>query len=353
MRVVQFLVGSQEGGAEEFFLKLLMALHEEGIDQLVVISPNARREKILREAGLSLLVLNFEGVIADRTSRFKMARAVKAYRPHIFMAWMNRAARRTPRIQNCVNIGRHGGYYWVKNYKNCDYIIGNAPDVVDFALQDGWPPERARLISNFGDIEPTPPLERSEFDTPDEAKLVLAMGRFHEVKAFDTLLRAMAHLPDDYYLWLAGDGGDRPQLEALRDELGIAGRVRFLGWRDDKHSLYAQADVYAMSSREEPLGNVVLEAWQEGVPVVAAESLGPRWLITHEHDGLLVPVDEEDAFAAAIQRICSDGALASSLTQNAAKTYAEKFSREAIVGQFVDYFAETYREKFEELPSDW
>ena len=102
--------------------------------------------------------------------------------------------------------------------------------------------------------------------------LVLALGRLHRNKAFDVLIRALAHLPGVQAV-IAGDGPERGALEALARQEGVADRVHMPGWRSDTAALLAAADLLACPSRLEPLGNVVIEAWSAGRPIVAARAV--------------------------------------------------------------------------------
>ncbi len=117
--------------------------------------------------------------------------------------------------------------------------------------------------------------------------MLLAAGRLHHNKGFD-VLRALARLPDAT-LWLAGTGPEQSALHALATGLGVAGRVRFLGWRDDVTTLMASVDVFVCPSRHEGLGSIVLEAWAHGCPIVATASQGPAELIRADQTGLLTP----------------------------------------------------------------
>ena len=131
---------------------------------------------------------------------------------------MNRATTKMP-TGDYVHIARLGGYYKIKNYRHCDYLIGCAPDIVRWLTEEqGWPKERAICIPNFVDTAKMAPVERTSFDTPPGKKLVVTMGRLHVNKAFDVLLRAMAKLPDLYF-WLAGSGPEEASLKALATEL--------------------------------------------------------------------------------------------------------------------------------------
>jgi glycosyltransferase involved in cell wall biosynthesis len=232
---------------------------------------------------------------------------------------------------------RLGGYYDLKYYRGCDHLIGNTPDLVDDFLRRGWPRERAHYLPNFVTAARMPPLERSALVTPAEAPLLLGLGRLHRDKGFDLLLGALQKLPDAW-LWLAGEGPEARRLDKLAAELSVASRVRFLGWRDDVPALMAASQVVVAPSRREPFGNVVVEAWAQGRPVVAAAAAGPRALIDHGEIGLLVPLDDPGALTEAIRRLLGDPALASRLAAGGAAAYEAEFTEQAVVERYLGLF---------------
>jgi glycosyltransferase involved in cell wall biosynthesis len=129
------------------------------------------------------------------------------------------------------------------------------------------------------------------------------MGRLHDAKAHDVTLNALARV-SDAVLWIAGTGPLEGDLRQLAHDLGVAERVRWLGWRSDAGALYRAADLVVFPSRFEPLGNVVIQAWAYGKPVIAAEAAGPKALIRDGDDGLLVPINDDVALAEAITHGC-------------------------------------------------
>ena len=167
--------------------------------------------------------------------------------------------------------------------------------------------------------------------------MLLALGRLHENKAFDVLLAAMAQLPE-VWLWLAGSGPLETELKRQAARLGVAGRVRFLGWRDDLPALAAAADLIVVPSRHEPLGNVVLEAWAQRRPLVAAASQGPGALIRTEQSGLLVPVDDAPALAAAIRRVLEEPGLAGRLVEGGWAAFQADYTEEKCVARYLALF---------------
>ena len=118
------------------------------------------------------------------------------------------------------------------------------------------------------------------------------------------MLRALPQVPEAR-LWLAGEGPERDALHSLAAELGVAGRVHFLGWRDDVGALMRSADLFVCPSRHEGLGGIVLEVWYHRCPIVATASQGPAELIEDGATGRLVPVDAVDDLAGAINAVIS------------------------------------------------
>lgn len=335
MRVLQAMAGAEYGGAEAFFTRMVLALHRAGLDQRVIIRRNERRAAQLRAGGIQPVEVPFGGRLDFRTA-IALRREVKDFRPDIVVTWMNRATQMFPK-GNFVQVGRLGGYYDLKYYRDCQHLIGNTADIVDYLVKQGWPAERAHYLPNFVTEERATPVRRAEFFTPASAPLVLALGRLHENKAFDVLLEALARTPN-VYLWLAGDGPERGRLEALAEKLAVKPRVRFLGWRDDGPALFATCDLFVCPSRLEPLGNVVIEAWAQGAPVVAADSLGPGTLIDNMETGVLVPIDNASALARAIRLVLDDPNLRGRLAHAGRETYEANFTEARVVAQYLDFF---------------
>ncbi|MBM3518063.1 MAG: glycosyltransferase, partial [Alphaproteobacteria bacterium] len=196
---------------------------------------------------------------------------------------------------------------------------------------------RTHYLPNFVDARPAAPLARQALGCPETAPLLLALGRLHANKAFDVLLRALVALPGAH-LCIAGEGPERTTLTALARTLGVADRTGFLGWRDDAPALLATADVLVCPSRREPLGNVVIEAWAHGCPVVAAAAAGPAGLIRDDASGLLVPVEDVAALAAAITRALADAGLRRRLIAGGRAAHAADFTEEAVVRRYLEFF---------------
>jgi glycosyltransferase involved in cell wall biosynthesis len=340
MRVLMAMAGARQGGAEGFFERLARALAADGVDTRAAIRSDAARAARLRAGGVPVAELAFGGAF-DVATPLRLAAAMRRDVPDVALAFMSRAADKLPPRfltgPRPVRVGRLGGYYDLKYYKNCDRLVGNTPDIRDWIVRQGWPAARVDYLPNFVDATRAPALDRAALDTPADAPLLLALGRLHENKAFDVLLDALADLPG-VYLWLGGAGPLDAALRAQAARLGIASRVRFLGWREDIGALIAACDVFACPSRHEPLGNVVIEAWARAKPVVAAASAGPAALIRDGEIGLLVPVDDAPALAAAVRRVLASDELRGRLASAGEAAYQANYTQEAVVRLYRDYF---------------
>lgn len=338
MSILHILGTSGEGGAETYFVDLVSALSRGGLAQVAAVRRHPAREAALAKAKVAVEVFGFSGPL-DVLTRPGIARFARRQDARLALAWMSRAARHTPKGP-WARIGRLGGYYNLKYYKGFDALVANTEDIADWIVGQGWPAGRVRVIPNFAEAPlDAPPVDRMSLATPADAPLLLGMGRLHEAKAHDVSLAALARLPDAY-LWIAGVGPEEAKLKALAEALGVAPRVRFLGWRTDPSALYRAADVCIFPSRYEPLGNVVIQAWAHGLPVVAAESQGPKTLIDHGIDGLLTPIDDPDALAQAVRRLLEAPDLRAELSGRGLSRVAADFSEAAVVGQWKTLFAD-------------
>ena len=350
IKVVQVLLTLGEGGAQTYFEKMVYAFHDDpDLDQRVITVRVPARLQRFEKAGIPFLStgnmrsvkrpLRFiQGELARICDLRKINRYLKEFDPDIIVSYHNTAPEiiNYPRAIHIARMG-HGGNK--KQYQRCDYIVVNQPTLRHTIVSKGWPMEKIGVISNFADFPEALQGEAEPLDLPDNAKVVLTLGRLHPAKAQDTLIRAMAHLEDDVHLLIGGTGSLEKKLKALTAELGLSSRVHFLGLRRDVPYLMKRADLVVLPSRYEPLGNVVLEAWYAGKPIVAANSDGPRWLIDHNKNGLLFEIDDAEDCAAQIDRILHmEPAEVDEMVDNGFLKLNQNFTKEIIVGAYKDLF---------------
>jgi len=158
------------------------------------------------------------------------------------------------------------------------------------------------------------------------SRLVPVKGIVHLLTAMPEILR---HYPDAH-LAVAGDGEERPALEAQAKALGISPRVHFMGFREDPAAVIGALDVFVLPSLNEGLGKVLVIAMALGVPVVATRVGGIPEVVEDGRQGLLVPPADPPALAGAVAALLKDKARAASMG-GAGRTRAELFSAEIML----------------------
>lgn len=345
VRVLQMMAGAEFGGGEMQFIDTCAALHEAGLEQLVITRDNPLRVERLKAAGLSYQINAFAS-FPPLATRFAIASAIRRFRTHVVQAWMGRAATfaTDPRT---IRVGWFGGYHDLKRFRHLDYFVSITKDIVRHIADAGVPAERIRLIHQFSDIKPAVPVDRASLGTPEGAPLLLALARLHPRKALDVLIKAVHGLPN-VHLWIGGEGELRGELEALIQRLGLADRVKLLGWRTDSAALLEAADVFVVPSRFEPFGIVMLEAWALRRPIVAAASAGPRDYIRHDENGLLCAVDDIEGLRDQIARCLADPALRRRLTENGIIDYQTQFTKDVLVRNYLEFYEEIVARRAEQ-----
>jgi len=321
------------GGMERFLARLAPALQRAGLEQLVITREGPDLARHLEAEGVP--VAQFALRKRHLSSWWGVRRALRRFAPEIVLSWLPRAAQRVPRGP-WVRVAQVGWYRGLDCYERSERMVVPAPDMARHFRELGFAGEIA-VLPHFAHGERLAPTERSAFATPADARVVLGLGRFDPLKGFDIAVRALADVPGAY-LWLAGEGPQEPELRRLAVELGVAERVRFLGWRDDVSALLGRADALIVPSRTEALSLVVLEAWAEGVPVIASATPGPSYLIVHGTSGLLVPIGDWAALASAVRDVLRSPSLVTTLAAGGRRRLTEGFTEQATVAAYMAYF---------------
>ncbi len=350
MKILQVMAGNDHGGAETAFVDMCIAMSEAGMDIEVATRANDVRVPALQKAGITVHTLPFGGPI-DIFTGWKLGRIIKEFKPFIVQTWMARAAQKTPNwkslktAQRYLVVSRLGGYYKVKNFKSADYFNTITPDIKRHLVDGGIAEDRIRFIANFAETEEiTTPVKKTDLGTPEDAPVLLSLGRLHSSKAYDILLQALTELPG-VYAWIAGEGPDRVVLENLAKDLGVDDRVRFLGWRTDRAALLHACDICVFASRVEPFGTVFAQAWAEKRPVIVSDADGPKQFCLDGEDSLMVLKNDAVALAAAIRRLLGDKALQQKLVANGYQRYINEFTKEKSVAAYLDFFIEILKKE--------
>lgn len=241
--------------------------------------------------------------VGDWWPRPAIARALGQFRPEVIHAHLRRSTRVLARLRpaaatiatlhltvNGPHFAAMDGLICIAAWQRRDIPPDYAGQV--FFINESIIPARRLSAAQIAAL-------RAELGAQPHDYLIGAVGRLAHSKGFDLLLRAFARaaLPAAR-LAIIGEGRERGRLERLAGE-----RVVLPGFRSNVKDYYQAFDLFVSPSRREPLGRVVLEALDAGVPVLASAADGPAEILRH-FAGDLVPLEDVDALAARLRHHC-------------------------------------------------
>ena len=214
------------------------------------------------------------------------------------------------------------------------------------------PPSRAAVVHNGIDCDRFTPRRDGEFrrelGVTGEQILVGGVGNVRPAKDYATLLRAAAVLAGRSARWrfvVVGDKAEQEfplfaQLQSLQQELGLADRVAFVGFRPDVERAINGMDVLLCSSSAEGFSLTTCQAMACGVPVVSTRCGGPEEILTDGTTGLLVDVGEPGQIADAVERVATDTGLRERLVGAARADVVSRFSLESMLAAYQQIYSD-------------
>jgi len=202
----------------------------------------------------------------------------------------------------------------------------------------GLPRERIAVIPSAVAVGPPPPAR------PERAEpVIVSVARFSPIKRHDVLLRALARLADagtPFGCRLVGEGPTLDVTRRLAADLGIAGRVEFMGPLPHPRvrEVLDGADVFTLVSDSEGMPGSVLEAMAAGLPVVATDVVGIRAIVEDGRTGLLVPSADPPALAEALASLLDAPQRRAELGRAGRAAVEREHSLEALVGARAAFY---------------
>lgn len=307
----------------------LLTLAEVG-DDFYSLNPYVKR------VGLGLLFPTTGVVSAIRTNilRIKAIRQViNDVQPEVIISFLDRtnvltllAAKRTgipgivsERIDpSQMAIGLIWSFLRRKTYKDAKFVIVQTNRIAIWVAEN---------IGGNVAVIPNPVLPDNDKSNIIEKLLykhnIVAMGRFDYQKGFDLLLKAFVHIASRYPEWgltIVGDGEMKNEISNLVCNLNLEYQVNLPGRVERPWTQLGNADIFVLSSRFEGFPNVLLEAMACGVPPISFDCpSGPAEIITNNYNGILVPPENVEALALAIERLILQPEERLRLSENAKK----------------------------------
>ncbi|MBN1558261.1 MAG: glycosyltransferase [Lentisphaerae bacterium] len=359
------------GGAEREFANLLRHLDRERFDLHLALWRRRADYPLPDDVPLHVLGKTRPWHLV-RTVR-RTARLVDALRPDVVLSFLQYPnlvtgtalgrSRHRPRwicrFMNPPGIALPGfKKLWARRVlKRADLVLGCSEALTRaYVAYLTLPPDTARTIPNPVDLDRIREQAEAPLTVarPPDAFVIAHAGRLHPQKNQALLFRALAALcrPDpssrnlkpetrNLLLWLLGRGPLEKRLRRLARRLGIADRIRWLGFQANPFPFVRNADAFVLSSNWEGAPNALIEAMACGTPVIATRCpYGPGELIADGRTGLLVPPNDPAALAAALRRLIDEPGLRAALGGNARRAVAGAFALPRVLAAYTDALAE-------------
>ncbi len=340
------------GGEVQVFL-LIDGLVERGHRCSVIAQPASRVEAEARARGLEVATVPMGGDW-DLRAVWTLTKVLRRWNPDVVHLHTGRAnwlggwaahrsglpAVSTRRMDRVVRRGLKTRRIYGTFVRRTAAI---SPAVLRALHAGGVPPERTELIwssVNLARLQPKREREevRAELGAGSDECVSLTVGALVERKGIDFLLRVLAELPPATRLWVAGEGPERAALESQAQESPLAGRVTFLGQRNDLGDLLRAADLFLMPSRAEGLGVAALEAMAMGLPCLVSQVGGLADLVATPEQGVLLPPDDAEAWGGAWQACLEDPERRARLGAGARGRIDQGFLPEQMVAAYETFY---------------
>ena len=255
-----------------------------------------------------------------------------------FASSLDQAGPMTQNVKDCALLQEVISTYDNKDstsidFKRAQYSKDLTKDIKDYIIDSGWDSNKVSFIPNFVNSNKNTTLDL-EFS---KNKTLIAMGRFHENKGFDVLIKSLSFLPN-YSLILVGQGSLKEFYEELIEKYNLKKRVKIFNWTDDISAFLNSASVLICPSRHEPFGNIIIDGWAHKIPVIAANVSGPGNLIKEKVNGLKFEKNDIFDLVKKIKEIQKNKKLKEKIIKNAFEEYNKKFKQELIVKKYISFF---------------
>jgi glycosyltransferase involved in cell wall biosynthesis len=360
LSIIQFAAGFPNwGGSEIHLLNLSMQLRQRGHSVTVASPSGSWVEKHAQEQGLPTVAFTMQrahdyGQFAQMRRYFQTHRfdVLHAHSPNDFIIPPLAAlltgvpvrvmTRHFPQtIPNRWRAWRYASIYFTQ-------ILAVSESVRQTLVESGMPPHRVETIHHGTDVQAfrqttmTRDESRSAWGLPPNALAVGIVGRVAGEKGHAYLFEALRLLGGaiPIHCVVVGDGPDEDKLKVMAQEMGIADRVIFTGFRSDVNNAILGLDVVVLPSTwEEPCSAVVQQGMALGKPVVGTRAGGTPEMIADGETGLLVPVRDAPALAAALSTLAGDGILRSRMGEAGQARVERLFTLQGMTDKIEELYA--------------
>lgn len=370
LRILHVIGGGEFGGAEQHILHLLTSFPQDEVEATVACFYDSVFAKKLREVHIPVIPLTRYGRFDIRVLH-ALRQLIKELQPDVvhshgikanFLARLA-AYRLNPFVVTTVHSNLRYDYENPLVYKIVSlmekstrrfnhHYIAVSDAIGEILRQDGVSAGQISLIYNGIDLAPFQQTERlasdreqrlTEWGVPLDSFVFGSVARLVPVKGLSYLLDGFAlflarQQSKKFHLVLVGDGSERTALEQQSVRLGIEQHVHFAGFRQDIPNCLHAFDVFVHSSLYEGLGYTIIEAMASDVPVIATDVGGVKEFVTLNQTGILIPPQNPDSIARAMQQMAENPKLRRDLAKQAGALVKSTFTIEQMAAKTLSLY---------------
>jgi glycosyltransferase involved in cell wall biosynthesis len=343
MKIVNIILTSQNGGAEQAFLDYSNALKNLGHEVVAILKDDAPYVDQVEKLGIKVEKIKNRFGYHDFFAVRNIKKILEETHADLVISHMGRATVLTRKavkkihgkkvFQMAVN---HSGN--VKRSIGADIVLSVNQRIFFDTVKAGQKEHASFVIPNAIDLSDA--LEAAPIASlKDKQKIVIGtIGRLDRTKGFDLVIKALKKLEKisdkNFVLKIAGAGYFEPVLRDLVKELKLEEKVEFLGWITNKKEFFDSIDIFCIPSKNEPFGIVILEAMKFAKPIISTDADGPKEILVNEKDALIVALNPsenvEERISDAVIHMTNEPELMNEMVQSASKKLRDKYSYKAL-----------------------
>ena len=351
MKIAHIILTSQNGGAEKVFIDYVELLKNIGHENFAIIKNDApyssklekleiKTQKIVNKLGYYdfLAIKKIKDFVEENKIDIVIAHAGKS------MVLAHKSLKKIINKKVILVAVNHSNN--VKRSLCADIIFSVNKEIFFKTIDKKRTPENSFVIYNAIDLKGFEP-NFCEYNFSKKSPIILGViGRLDKGKGFENVIEGLKILQkkstQKFILKIAGTGEEMANLQKKAKDLNLENSIEFLGWIADSKDFFAQIDIFILPSKNETFGLVILEAMKFSRPIIATNCDGPKEILRHEIDGLLVDLKSSEPLpnqiAKAVEKIISDEELTNNLVKNSYQRLKNRFSFEILERMLSDIF---------------
>lgn len=351
MKIAHIILTSQNGGAEQVFIDYIELLKNIGHENFAIIKNDApysskleklkiKTQKITNKLGYYdfLASKKIKNFIAENNIDIVIAHAGKS------MVLAHKSLKKIINKKVILVAVNHSNN--VKRSLRADIIFSVNKEIFFKTIDKKRTPENSFVIYNAIDLKGFEP-NFFDYNFSKKSPIILGViGRLNKAKGFENAIEALKILQKNsahkFILKIAGTGEEMANLQKKVKDLNLENEVEFLGWIGDSKDFFAQIDIFILPSKIETFGLVILEAMKYCKPIISTNCDGPREILRHEIEGLMVDLKSNESLpnqiAKNVEKLIFDQELANNLVKNSYQRLKLRFSSEVLQGLLGDIF---------------